>query len=74
MEAICASETSVNFHRTTGLYITEDRTLHSHRCENLKFTITAVCLHYADLYVWRDDDLLKVETCSQANHETLYVI
>jgi hypothetical protein len=31
MEAICSSETSVDFQRTT-----EDSTLHNHRCENLK--------------------------------------
>jgi hypothetical protein len=36
MEAICSSETSVDFQRTTRRYITEDSTLHNHRCENLK--------------------------------------
>jgi hypothetical protein len=36
MEAICSSETSVNFHRTVRLYIPKDRTLRSHWCENLK--------------------------------------
>jgi hypothetical protein len=36
MEAICSSETSVNFQRTTRRYIPEDSTLHNHRCENLK--------------------------------------
>jgi hypothetical protein len=57
MEAICASETSVDFQRTTRLisqkialfittavrtsdptrhYILEDRTLHNHRCEDLR--------------------------------------
>jgi hypothetical protein len=34
-EATCPSETSVDFQRTTGRYIPEDRTLHSHLCENL---------------------------------------
>jgi hypothetical protein len=29
-------ETSVDFQRTTRRYIPEDRTLHNHRCENLK--------------------------------------
>jgi hypothetical protein len=33
----CSSETSVNFQRTIRRYVPEDRTLHNHRCENLKF-------------------------------------
>jgi hypothetical protein len=36
MEATCSSEMSVAFQRTTRRYIPEDRTLHNHRCENLK--------------------------------------
>jgi hypothetical protein len=36
MEAICSSETSVDFQWTTRRYIPEDRTLHNHRFENLK--------------------------------------
>jgi hypothetical protein len=38
MEAIQSSYTSLNFHPTTWRYtsIIEDRTLHGHRCENLK--------------------------------------
>jgi hypothetical protein len=31
-----ATETSVDFQRTTRRYIPEDRTLHKHRCENLR--------------------------------------
>jgi hypothetical protein len=30
-----SSETSVDFQRTTRHYISEDSTLHNHRCENL---------------------------------------
>jgi hypothetical protein len=33
------TETSVNFFRTTRSYMPDDRTLHSHRCENLKSKI-----------------------------------
>jgi hypothetical protein len=33
---ICSSETSVDFQRTKWRYITDDITLHSHRCENFK--------------------------------------
>jgi hypothetical protein len=36
MEATCSSETSVDFHRNTRRYISEDITIHNHRCENLK--------------------------------------
>jgi hypothetical protein len=36
MEAVSSSETSVDFQPTTQCYITEDNTLHNHRCENLK--------------------------------------
>jgi hypothetical protein len=36
MEGTCSSETSVDFRRATLRYITEDRTPHNHRCENLK--------------------------------------
>jgi hypothetical protein len=34
------SETSVVFQLSTRRYIPEDRTLHNHRCENLKFSYT----------------------------------
>jgi hypothetical protein len=33
MEAICSSETSINFQRTTWYYIPENSTLHNHSCE-----------------------------------------
>jgi hypothetical protein len=36
MEAICSSETSVDFQRTTWRYIPEDSTIYDHSCENLK--------------------------------------
>jgi hypothetical protein len=36
MEATCSSETSADFQRTTRRYISEDRTVHNHGCENLK--------------------------------------
>jgi hypothetical protein len=36
MEATYSSETSVDFQRTIRRYITEDRTVHNHRCDNLK--------------------------------------
>jgi hypothetical protein len=36
MEMICSSEISVDTQRTTLRYIPEDNTLHNHRCENLK--------------------------------------
>jgi hypothetical protein len=36
MEAVCSSETTVDFQRTERRYVPEDSTLHKHRCENLK--------------------------------------
>jgi hypothetical protein len=36
MEATCSPKTSVDFQRATKRYMPEDRTLHNHRCENLK--------------------------------------
>jgi hypothetical protein len=36
MKAICSSETLVDFQRTTRRYISDDSTLHYHRCEILK--------------------------------------
>jgi hypothetical protein len=36
MEAMCSSETSADFQRTTRRYIPEDSTLYNHHCENLK--------------------------------------
>jgi hypothetical protein len=44
MEAICSSETSVGFQRTTLRYIPEDSIFHNHRCENLKSYINYKCL------------------------------
>jgi hypothetical protein len=35
MEAICSTEASSDFQRTTWRYIPEDSPLHSYRCENL---------------------------------------
>jgi hypothetical protein len=37
METMSSSETSVDYQRTTRRYAPEDRTLHNHRCENIKF-------------------------------------
>jgi hypothetical protein len=43
MEVIFSSETSVDSQRTTRRYITEDGTIHNHRCENLKSYIERIC-------------------------------
>jgi hypothetical protein len=34
-------ETTLSFQQTTWRYIPEDKTLHNHRCENLKSYISA---------------------------------
>jgi hypothetical protein len=35
MQAVCFSVTSMKFYRILWRYIPEDRTVHSHRCDNL---------------------------------------
>jgi hypothetical protein len=42
MEAICSSDTSVGFQRTTQRYIPKDRILHDYRCENLEPTYSFI--------------------------------
>jgi hypothetical protein len=46
MEAICSSETSGDFQRTTRPYIPEDSALHNHRCENLRS-----CVVHSHIYI-----------------------
>jgi hypothetical protein len=36
MEMICSSETSIDFQKTTRLYVPEYNTLYNNRCQNLK--------------------------------------
>jgi hypothetical protein len=48
MEAICSSETSVDFQRATLRYIPEDGTLHNHRYENLKSYLKSTGLSKLD--------------------------
>jgi hypothetical protein len=50
MDAIYSSETSVDFHRTTQRYISEDTTLHNHRCENLKSNKLLCLFHFSALW------------------------
>jgi hypothetical protein len=42
MKTLHPSETSVGFYRTTWRHIPEDYSLHSYRCENLKFNIVKI--------------------------------
>jgi hypothetical protein len=46
MEAICSSETSVATQQTTRRHISEDDTLHNHRCENLKSYLILISLSW----------------------------
>jgi hypothetical protein len=48
MEATCPSETPVDLQQTTLHYILKGRTLHNHRCENLKFYIRDVLRLWAE--------------------------
>jgi hypothetical protein len=71
MEVICSSETSVDFQRTTWLYIPEGRTLHNQGCANLKsymrfvvcrlFLCLCVFIQYVDVRLgsmWRFQRIL----------------
>jgi hypothetical protein len=40
LEAMCSTETSVDFQRTPQCYMIEDRTLHNHFCETVLFFIS----------------------------------
>jgi hypothetical protein len=46
MEAVCCSETSLNFYQTTRRYIPEHSTFHSHHYENFKSNIVHLRLFY----------------------------
>jgi hypothetical protein len=69
MEAICSSETSVDFQLTTRRYIPEAGTLHNHRCENLSSYIFISSASMTDLLqrtIWsryKSTDL-QCEMCS----------
>lgn len=60
-EATCSCETSVDFLRPTRCYISEDRNLHSHSCENLKsctliscflFFSFLLCFHLSPFFLY----------------------
>jgi hypothetical protein len=48
MEAVRASETSVNIYLTTRQYIPEDSKLHTRRRENLKFHMLYLLIKRGD--------------------------
>jgi hypothetical protein len=52
MEAVCSSETSVNFCRTTQCHNTEDSTFHSHCCDNLKFMLVFFTKKVVDIKIF----------------------
>jgi hypothetical protein len=54
VEAICSSEASVDFQRTTRRSIPEDRTLHDHRCHNLKSYVYPKYL-WGYVIIWIDN-------------------
>jgi hypothetical protein len=67
MEATFSCEKSVDFQRTTRHYIPEDRTLHNHRCKNLKsyiiysfiYRCVINCIGYiASMIGWFMNDVL----------------
>jgi hypothetical protein len=61
-EAICSSETSVDFQRATRRYIPEDSTLHKHRCENLKSYLSVSLWLYSPCGPWLRFQFLNLYT------------
>jgi hypothetical protein len=52
MEAICFSETSIDFQRTTRRYVAEYSTVHNHGCENMKsYTHVLISLYDSHSYL-----------------------
>jgi hypothetical protein len=77
MDAICSSETSVDFQRRTRRYIAEDSIVHNHRCESIKSYIlwfnSAPCV----LYSWnivveqrRNQSVTGIENCTRVRNVT----
>jgi hypothetical protein len=60
MEAICSSETSVSTEQTARRHISEDDTLHNHRCENLKTYKEIPCLYRNPEVYYRANDILPL--------------
>jgi hypothetical protein len=58
MEVTCSTETSIDFQRTTGRYITEDRTLHNHRCDNFISSrmMIDVNRHYSSDWIFEENN------------------
>jgi hypothetical protein len=52
MEAMCSTESSVDFQQTTRRYIPEDSTLHNHRFDNLKPYIITIALILVSVMFW----------------------
>jgi hypothetical protein len=61
MEAVCSPETSIDFQRTTRLYIPEDSTLHIHCGDNLKSYMFLRIRQYDALSVCRMDSVCQLE-------------
>jgi hypothetical protein len=66
MNAKYSSEMSVEFQQTTWRYIPEDRTLHNHRCENLKsYIIRFYCQQTVQTKIWSN-----IQGCSSVRLTT----
>jgi hypothetical protein len=66
MEAICSSETSVEFKRTTRPYVPENITFYNHRCEILEFykwiTSTASAFDFVHILATNNRKRIVTET------------
>jgi hypothetical protein len=61
IEAVCSSETSIKFNRSSWSFIPEDRSLHNHRSENLISNITMqipIYQYYDSLFYFTCRDVL----------------
>jgi hypothetical protein len=74
MEAICFSETSIDFQRTTRRYITEESTLRNYRCENLKSYKKPSCLGYSSTMEMEVTCSSEGGTSHQGHNQSIFTL
>jgi hypothetical protein len=57
-EAKISAETFANFHRSTQLYVPEERNFHNHACENLKYFTDHFQASFFEIYFTSNDSLI----------------
>jgi hypothetical protein len=58
MEVTCSAEKSIYFQRAAMRYISEDRPLHNHRCDNSKFSRIMINIihHYNSDWIFEENN------------------